>query len=131
MTHVTDFSQTLCTHSIRGGMKPQQFLGAQLVWFLCLREICDMRHFFVLISHGMTLMVVFNYELSEVVTLVQKDRMSVGGRRSVNTTSECRCQRLEFTDLPFDKRFDKRSLNMIEIHHAKGVQCAGYVQIVL
>ena len=34
LTHVPDFSQILYTHSVCGDMKPQQFLGAQVVWLL-------------------------------------------------------------------------------------------------
>ena len=34
LTHISDFSQALCMCSARGDMKPQQLLGAQVVWLL-------------------------------------------------------------------------------------------------
>ena len=34
LTHVPDFSQILYTYSICRDMKPQQFLGAQVVWLV-------------------------------------------------------------------------------------------------
>ena len=39
LTHVSDFSQTLCMCSTYRDMKPQQLLGAQFVWFLSNRVV--------------------------------------------------------------------------------------------
>ena len=39
LMHVSDFSQTLYMYSTCGDMKPQQFLGAQVVWLLSNRVV--------------------------------------------------------------------------------------------
>ena len=39
LTHVSDFSQTLCMCGTCGDMKPQQLLGAQVIWLLSDRVV--------------------------------------------------------------------------------------------